>query len=119
MLCSSGPPAIGSNPMLEFFWRSVHGTGVVGVVLTGMAGDDVGRGETVACGGCVLAEDEPSTCGLCPKPSFHAGLACCCPAPCQASPSIASRIGDHGSEASFYSLVLILAGSAEARSASN
>ena len=85
------------DPMLESA-GAVFGTGAVGVVLTGMGRDGTkGGAKLVACGGCVLAQDEASSAvwGM-PKAILDAGLAAAILPPEQLARRIASRIGDYG-----------------------
>jgi two-component system chemotaxis response regulator CheB len=85
------------DPMLESA-GAVYGTGAVGVVLTGMGRDGTkGGAKLVACGGCVLAQDEASSAvwGM-PKSVLDAGLAAAVLPPAQLARRIASRIGDFG-----------------------
>jgi two-component system chemotaxis response regulator CheB len=85
------------DPMLESA-GAVFGTGAVGVVLTGMGRDGTkGGAKLVACGGCVLAQDEASSAvwGM-PKSVLDAGLAAAVLPPAQLARRIASRIGDFG-----------------------
>ena len=77
---------------------AVYGTGAVGVVLTGMGRDGTkGGAKLVACGGCVLAQDEASSAvwGM-PKSILDAGLAAAILPPAQLARRIVSRIGDFG-----------------------
>ena len=77
---------------------AVFGTGAVGVVLTGMGRDGTrGGAKLVACGGCILAQDETSSAvwGM-PKAIFDAGLAAAVLPPAQIARRIASRIGEIG-----------------------
>ena len=85
------------DPMFESA-GALFGTGAVGVVLTGMGRDGTkGGAKLVACGGCVLAQDEASSAvwGM-PKAILDAGLAAAILPPGQLARRIASRIGDFG-----------------------
>jgi two-component system chemotaxis response regulator CheB len=85
------------DPMLESA-GAVFGTGAVGVVLTGMGRDGTrGGAKLVACGGCILAQDEASSAvwGM-PKAILDAGLAAAVLPPAQIARRIVSRIGDFG-----------------------
>ena len=83
------------DPMLESA-GALFGTGALGVVLTGMGRDGtLGAAKLVACGGCVLAQDEMSSAvwGM-PKAIIDAGLAAAVLPPEQLARRIASRIGE-------------------------
>jgi two-component system chemotaxis response regulator CheB len=83
------------DPMLESA-GALFGRGALGVVLTGMGRDGtLGAAKLVACGGCVLAQDEMSSAvwGM-PKAIIDAGLAAAVLPPAQLARRIASRIGD-------------------------
>jgi two-component system chemotaxis response regulator CheB len=83
------------DPMLASV-GALFGARAVGVVLTGMGRDGVdGASRLVACGGSVLAQDEPSSAvwGM-PRAIVEAGLACAVMPPEKIARRIASRTGD-------------------------
>ncbi|HET7709587.1 MAG TPA: chemotaxis protein CheB [Sphingomicrobium sp.] len=83
------------DPMFESA-GALFGAGALGVVLTGMGRDGTkGAAKLVACGGCVLAQDESSSAvwGM-PKSVLDEGLAAAVLPPAQLARRIASRIGD-------------------------
>jgi two-component system chemotaxis response regulator CheB len=72
---------------------SIFGSGAMGVILTGMGRDGVeGAARLVACGGCVVAQDEASSAvwGM-PRAILDAGLACAVLPPDKIARRIASR----------------------------
>ena len=83
------------DPMFESA-GALYGPGALGVILTGMGRDGTkGAAKLVACGGCVLAQDEASSAvwGM-PKSVLDEGLAAAVLPPAQLARRIASRIGD-------------------------
>ena len=83
------------DPMFESA-GAIFGPSALGVILTGMGRDGTkGAAKLVACGGCVLAQDEASSAvwGM-PKSVLDEGLAAAVLPPAQLARRIASRIGD-------------------------
>ena len=91
-----GRSASGCMPSVDPMLASVgaiYGGGALGVVLTGMGRDGVeGAARLVACGGSVIAQDEP-TCAVwgMPRAVLEAGLACAVLPPDKIARRIASR----------------------------
>jgi two-component system chemotaxis response regulator CheB len=83
------------DPMLASA-GTIYGAGALGVVLTGMGRDGVeGASRLVACGGSIMAQDEPSCAvwGM-PRAILEAGLASAVLPPEKIARRIASRTED-------------------------
>lgn len=91
-----GRSSSGCMPSVDPMFSAVataYGCGALGIVLTGMGRDGVeGAQRLVACGGSILAQDEPSSAvwGM-PRAILDAGLACAVLPPDKIARRIASR----------------------------
>jgi two-component system chemotaxis response regulator CheB len=94
-----GPSSSGCMPSVDPMLASagtIYGAGALGVVLTGMGRDGVeGASRLVACGGSIMAQDEPSCAvwGM-PRAILEAGLASAVLPPEKIARRIASRTED-------------------------
>jgi two-component system chemotaxis response regulator CheB len=96
---TNGKVRSGCLPSVDPMFAScgaAFGASAVGVIMTGMGRDGVeGAARLVACGGSVLAQDEPSCAvwGM-PRAVIEAGFACAVMSPDKMARRIASRSGD-------------------------